>query len=235
MPKAKKDKKGIPESSVKSFGAVLEPMRSRLNWIIIRVPFDAAKAFGVRGQIRIKGTINGFAFRSSLFPSRNGGHILIVNKRMQKEARATGGDTARFEIAPDREERVATIPEPLKRLLGQDRSFQRWYDQLNRSTRYEIVKWVNEPKSSDARARRSEQIAERLLETMEAERELPPLLKQAFLRNPRAGDGWQRMSLGRRRSHLLGIFYYRTPEGRAKRIEKLLEDAAAIAEKQRSS
>jgi uncharacterized protein YdeI (YjbR/CyaY-like superfamily) len=220
-------------SVVRRFDVMLERMRSRLNWVIIRIPFDTAKIFGVRGQIKVKGTINGFPFRSSLFPTREGGHILLVNKRMQKGARVTAGGVAAFEIQLDTEERVATIPDRLKRILAEDRSFRRWYDQLNHSTRYEIAKWVNDPKSAEARERRSEQIAERLLETMEAERDLPPLLRLAFARNQRAAEGWERMSLARRRSHLLGIFYYRTPEGRENRLAKMIEDAATIAGKRR--
>jgi len=215
----------------KAFDAALERMRSRLSWIVIRVPFDAAKAFGVRGQIRVRGTINGFPFRTSLFPTGEGSHILLVNKQMQKGGRVTAGAVARFELEFDTEERVATIPGPLEKILGQDRSFRRWYGELNYSTRYQIAKWINEPQSVAARARRTEQLAERLMETMEAERELPPLLRLAFARNPKAGEGWERMSKARRRSHLLGIFYYRTPEGRANRIGKMLDDAAAIAEK----
>jgi hypothetical protein len=35
------------------------------------------------------------------------------------------------------------------------------------------------------------------METMEAERELPPIMQLAFRQNPRAAEQWQRMS----RSH----------------------------------
>jgi uncharacterized protein YdeI (YjbR/CyaY-like superfamily) len=210
-------------------------MRSRLNWTIIRLPFDAAKVFGARGQIKVKGTINGFAFRTALFPTGDGGHILLVNKRMQKGGRVAVGGSARFEIGLDSEKRVLGIPGKLERILAQDRAFRRWYDQLNSSTRNEIAKWVNEPASAEARDRRSEQIAERLLETMEAERELPPLIQLALARNSQARKGWESMSLARRRSHLLGIFYYRTPEGRANRLGKMLEDASAIAQRKRAN
>ena len=150
---------------------------------------------------------------------------------MQKGARATTGSVARFRIERDTEERVVTIPDSLKRILAEDRSFRRWYDGLNHSTRNDIAKWVSEPKSPAARTRRAEQIAERLLATMEAERELPPILQVAFGRNPRAREGWERMSIARRRMHLLGIFYYRTPEARARRVEKMLDDAMTVAEK----
>ena len=215
----------------RSFQATLERMKSRLNWIIIHIPFDVAKIWGTRAQLRVRGEINGFAFRSALFPTGHGGHLLLVNKRMLKGARAVPGSVARFRLEPDTEKRVITAPAELDRILAQDRSFRRWYDQLNPSTRVDIAKWVSEPKSPDARARRAEQIAERLLSAMEAEQDLPPVLKLAFARNPVAHDGWQQMSVAKRRGHLLGIFYYRTPEARALRIEKMLDEATALAER----
>jgi uncharacterized protein YdeI (YjbR/CyaY-like superfamily) len=69
---------------------------------------------------------------------------------------------------------------------------------------------------------------------MEAERELPPLIATALARNPKAREGWELMSAARRRSHLMAIFYYRTPESRVRRMEKVLDDAIAIAEKRRA-
>jgi uncharacterized protein YdeI (YjbR/CyaY-like superfamily) len=232
MPKASKAK---PTTAAKHFEAQLERMRSRLNWIIIHVPFDAAKLWGMRGQIKVKGEINGFAFRTSLFPTREGRHILLVNKKMQKGARAIEGSVAGFQMELDREERTVTIPDELKRILsripGEGRSLRRWYDDLNHSTRNDIAKWITEPKSGEARKRRAEQIAERLLAVMEAEREPPPVLQVAFARHPRAREGWDLMSASRRRGHLFGIFYYRTPDAQARRIDKMLDDATALAEK----
>jgi uncharacterized protein YdeI (YjbR/CyaY-like superfamily) len=217
--------------AAKHFEAKLERLRSRLNWIVIHLPFDAAKVWGLRGQIKVKGEINGFAFRTSLFPTREGRHILLVNKRMQKGARAFEGNTASFQMELDREERTVAIPDELKRILSQDRSLRRWYDQLNHSTRNDIAKWINDPKSREARERRSEQIAERLLAVMEAERELPPILQIAFARQPEARKGWEGMSVARRRGHLFGIFYYRTPDAQARRINKMLDDATALADR----
>jgi len=183
VPKASTAK---PAPATKRFEARLERLRSRLNWIIIRIPFDAAQAWGLRGQIKVKGKINGFPFRTSLFPTREGWHFLLINKRMQKGARAIEGSAAYFQMELDREERTVTIPKELKRILSEDRSLRRWYDGLNHSTRSDIAKWITEPKSGEARIRRVEQIAERLLNVMEAEQELPPILQVAFARHPRA-------------------------------------------------
>jgi uncharacterized protein YdeI (YjbR/CyaY-like superfamily) len=205
-------------------------MRSRLNWVIVPVPFDAASVWGLRGQIKVKGEINGFAFRTSLFPTGQGQHYLLVNKRMQKGAAASAGRMARFRMEVDLEERKVAVPDELDRILKQDRSLRRWHDELNHSTRNDIAKWTTEPKSVAARVRRAEQIAERLLSVMEAERELPPILQLAFARSPKAGEGWNRMSAARRRSLLFAIFYYRAPEARARRIDKMLVEAAVVVD-----
>jgi uncharacterized protein YdeI (YjbR/CyaY-like superfamily) len=86
-------------------------------------------------------------------------------------------------------------------------------------------------KSAEARTRRAEQIAECLLAAMEGERELPPVLQVAFAREPRAREGWASMSASRRRGHLLGIFYYRSPEARGRRVAKAVQEAVEFAER----
>ncbi len=222
----------MPKASAKSFQAILERDGTRLNWVIIRIPLDVTKVWGKRGTLKVKGTINGFAFRSALFPTGKGGHIMIVNKRMQAGAGIRVGAVAKFRLEPDTEERSVATPVELKRALAEDKLLRRWYEKLNYSLRKWISEWIQDVKSPEARVRRSQQIAVRLLETMEAEQELPPMLRVAFERNARAKEGWEKMSLNRRRGHLLGIFYYRTPEGRARRLAKAMEDAVRIAERQ---
>jgi uncharacterized protein YdeI (YjbR/CyaY-like superfamily) len=225
--------KAATNNTARSFTATLERMRSRLNWIIIYIPFEVKKVWGTRGQLRVRGEINGYPFRSALFPTRQGKHLLLVNKGMQKGARAVAGSVARFRIEPDTEERVIAVPVELNRILSQERTLRRWLEQLSPSMRAEIAKWVTHPKSAEARVRRAGQIAERLLATMEAEKDLPPVLKIAFARNPVASDGWQHMSPAKRRGHLLGIFGYRSPESQERRIQKMLEEAEKLAEKAR--
>ena len=215
----------------KSFKATLERMPSNLGWVIIRIPFDVSKVWGVRGRLRVKGEINGFPFRTALFPTGRGYHFLLVNKRMQAGGNARPGEVAKFRLTPDTAERKAILPAELARFLDEDRVFARWYERLTYSIRKWIGDWILQPKSRQARERRAEQIAERLLATMEAERELPPVLKAAFARDPRAFEGWQRMSPTQRRGHLLGVFYYRTPEARDRRIAKTVEDCLRLCER----
>ena len=59
----------------------------------------------------MRGEIEGFAFRTSLFPDpRGSGHILLVNKKMQAGAHARAGSRVRIVLEPDLEEREVVIP-----------------------------------------------------------------------------------------------------------------------------
>lgn len=224
----------MARSAAKVFKGTLERMQSRLNWVIVPIPFDVAKVWGTRAMLRVKGDINGFEFRTSLFPTGRGDHYLMINKRMQRGAKAMAGTIARIRLEPDPEVRVAAMPAALKRVLDEDRSLRKWFNALNYSTRKWIGDWISEVKSADARRRRSEQVAEQLMSTMEAEHELPPILRVAFARTPGATEGWNEMSTGRRRGHLLAIFYYREPEARARRVQKAVEDAVSFARKKQA-
>jgi uncharacterized protein YdeI (YjbR/CyaY-like superfamily) len=221
----------MPKTAKKSFRATLERLRSNLGWVIVWIPFRVQKIWGTRGRVRIRGEINGFVFRTSLFPTRKGEHFLLVNKKMQAGGHASEGTTAEFSLEPDTEERLVAVPAELKRMLAEDKTFRRWFDALSYSIRKWISDWVVQPKSASARIRRAEQVAEQLFSAMEAERELPPVLKLAFTRDPRAFEGWNLMSPSHRRGLLIAIFYYRSPEARSRRIQKVVDEAIALAAK----
>lgn len=222
----------MSKSAAKSFTALLEPDGTQLRWVIARVPFDIARAWPLRNGRRVRGDIEGFAFRTSLFPDpRGSGSILLVNKKMQAGAKARPGDKVRITLEPDLEERPAELPPELAKELKSDRQLRRWFDQLSPSMRREIAKWSGEPKSSESRKKRAARIAERMLLAMEGEHEPPPILRIAFQRNPKAEQGWNALTPTQRRNHLLGIFYYEGVEARERRAAKAIEDALRVAEK----
>lgn len=217
--------------AAKSFAAALERDDRRLGWTIARIPFDVCKAWGTKGMLKVKGEINGFGFRTSLFPTGDGTHLLLVNKKMQAGAKAGLGTVARFRLEPDTAARTVEVPRELARALAEDRAVRRWYDQLNYSTRKYIVDSITDAKSTEARERRAQQTAERLLATMEAERELPSFIRMAFARDGRAYEGWKQMPPSHRRGHLLGIFAYRNPVTRDRRLALTVRLAREYAER----
>jgi uncharacterized protein YdeI (YjbR/CyaY-like superfamily) len=177
----------------------------------------------------VKGDINGVPFRTTLLPSGDGRHFMIVNKQMQKVGRTAPGEEARFQMEPDLEKRVVPKAPEVDRVLRQSKPLHRFYQSLSPSTRNDIARYVSEGKQKETRERRAEQLAVRLMETMEAEIELPPMIRQVMMRNPPAEQGWRRMPPSHRRMHLLGIFYYRNFDARMRRIEKTVEEMKKFA------
>jgi uncharacterized protein YdeI (YjbR/CyaY-like superfamily) len=221
----------LAKSAVKTFKVVLERTQDGLGWTIARIPPNISKAWGKRGQIRVKGEINGFSFGSTLFPKGNGEHFLLVNKKMQKGGKTTAGLAAKFRLEPDTEKREIASPKELLRELGQSRRLLKFYESLNQSTQNWISKWIADVKSADARKRRSEQIAVHLMETLEAERDLPPQIAMALRQNPKAHAAWEELKPSHRRRYLMAIFYYRSPESRARRLAKVIEEITRKTEK----
>jgi uncharacterized protein YdeI (YjbR/CyaY-like superfamily) len=220
-----------------SFRGVLQADGEGLHWVTVRVPFDPQEIWPERARMRIKGTIKSpyghkeFGFHSSLFGSKEKGYVVLVNKQMQKGAGVAAGGMADFVLEPDFDERSATPPPELARLLKADRAVKKWYEQLSYSMRKDIARTIAEPKSAEIRARRAEQLVERIMLAMEGEQELPPILQVAFRRQPQARAGWEAMTPIQRRTHLLGIFHYQGVEARQKRVDKTLEECLRVAKK----
>ena len=216
----------------KTFTALLEPDGTALKWVIARVPFDPAKAWPVRNGRRVRGEIEEFAFRTSLFPDpRTGGHVVLVNKKMRRGAQARVGDRVHIWLEPDLEERPVEIPPELDCALNDDRKLRKWFEGMSKSMRRWIGQWAGEPKSAESRQKRAEKIVERLMQTMEGEIDPPPVLRAAFARIPAAREGWFALTPIQRRNHLLGIFYYETVEGRERRAAQAIEDALKAAKR----
>ena len=236
---------------VKKFKAMLEPLDDGLGWVVAWLPFDVAKVWPKMVRLRVVVEVGGETFRTSIFSARHavvpedrkperlkgksaparvlenvklGRHFLLVNKRMQAAAGVGVGGVVEFKVDADLEEREAILPPELVTVLKQDKALKRYYEGLSYAIRKDIGKWIEGVKSGEARVRRAEQIAERLMLTMEGELVLPPVLELAFRRKPAARSGWEKMTPAQRRGNLMAIFYYQSPEAREKRVGKVIED-----------
>jgi uncharacterized protein YdeI (YjbR/CyaY-like superfamily) len=220
---------GVAEKA-KKFKAVLEPLRDGLGWLVVWLPFDATKAWKTTVRQRVTVEVGGEVFRTSLFAgsgvgARREGQFVLMNKKMQRAADAGVGAMVELSIAPDLKPREAELPDELAVLLDEEPGLREWYGALTEYTRREIGRWVMDVKSDEARMRRAEQMAERLLATMEGEKELPPVIEVAFRARPKARAGWARMTPVQRRGELMAVFHYQTPESRQKRVDKLCDAA----------
>ena len=68
-------------TTTKRFRAKLKADNPNSEATFVAIPFDVTQVFGTRARVPVRGTINGFAFRSSISPY-GGVHYLPVNKAL---------------------------------------------------------------------------------------------------------------------------------------------------------
>ena len=56
------------------------------TWTYLNVPFNVADEFGTKGQLKVKGSVNGVPFRGSLLPQGDGRHYLVVKSENELAA-----------------------------------------------------------------------------------------------------------------------------------------------------
>jgi uncharacterized protein YdeI (YjbR/CyaY-like superfamily) len=214
------------KTKAKTFRGTLERLRGNgTNWVIVRLPFSVEETWGSRNLRRVHAQVNGLDYRTALFPVRGGTHFILINKKIQKAAGLKEGNVATFTLAPDLEPRELILPKELERTLNQDRAMRKWFDLLNFSIRKWMVDYVSDGKTAETRRNRAGRMAEQVLETMEAELELPPIIRLAFNRNPGAEQAWRGMTETQRRHNLFSIFHRRTLQSRMVRIQQIIDQA----------
>lgn len=128
----------------------------------IKIPFDVQKVFGTRARVPVRGTINGFAFRSSIFPMGDGYHYMVVNKETRAGAKATGGETVSVRMERDDEPRTITPPPDFARALKANKAAQAMWEKLSYTHRKEHAKAIEDAKQPETRARRIEKAVAQL-------------------------------------------------------------------------
>ena len=142
-------------ATTKRFRAVLEKDTDS-EATAIAIPFDVEKAYGSRGRVPVRGTLNGFAFRSSVFPMGGGCHWLVVNRDMREGAKIKAGESIRVMMERDDEPRVITPPKDFARALAANKAARAAWDKLSYTHRKEYARAIEEAKKPETRARRIE-------------------------------------------------------------------------------
>ncbi len=124
-------------------------------WTALKLPFNVEKTWGSRARVSVRGTINGFAFRNSVFPDGKGAHFMMVNKALQAGAKARPGETVAVTIAPDAAPRKVSVPAMLKRGLAGNAKARENFAALSWSHRKAYVDFIQGAKQQETRERRA--------------------------------------------------------------------------------
>ena len=119
----------------------------------ITPPVDVPQVFGTRGRVPVRGTINGFPFRSSLTPC-GGPHMMPVNKALCQGAGAKPGDMVEVVMERDDEVRTVEAPPELKRELAKNKKAAEKWEKMSFTNKKEMALSIRDAKQEETRKRR---------------------------------------------------------------------------------
>jgi hypothetical protein len=135
------------------FEAVLRAS-GRGGGTLLDVPAGVSSALAQRGRVPVRVSVNGIHFRGSLVPAGDGRHCLGVTKAQLAEAGVAQGDTVNVELKRDTEPRVIEPPADLAAALAAEPPAEAAFGGLSYTHRREYVRWIEEARRAETRARR---------------------------------------------------------------------------------
>ena len=127
----------------------------------VAVPGDVRAVFG-RARPRVRVTINGHTWRSTLSVYGRAS-LLGINRAHREAAGVAPGDTVAVVVESDEEPRTVEVPAELAAALAASPEAQGRFDAMPYTHRLEYVRWVEEAKRPETRARRIPAAIERIL------------------------------------------------------------------------
>lgn len=135
----------------------------------IEIPFDVQQVFGTRARVPVRGTINGFPYRTSIMPM-GGKHWMVINRQLREGAKAKAGDRISVVMERDDQPRTVETPADFARALKTSRAAQAAWDKSSYTHRKEYVQAIEEAKRPETRARRIEKAISELTAKSEAKK-----------------------------------------------------------------
>ncbi len=129
-----------------------------VSWSFLTLPKAASEQLPSRGQVTVKGTINGVAFQATLEPDGEGGHWLKIERKVREAAGLKReGESVTMEIVPvaPADEPEPRVPPDLRKALVSAplRAKEVWKD-ITPVARRDWIQWIVSAKQAETRARR---------------------------------------------------------------------------------
>jgi hypothetical protein len=128
----------------------------------VEIPFDVREVYGTGGQVPVRATFDGETYRGSIAPMGGGRHVLGVTREIREAIGKDVGDSVHVVI--ERDTKPRTVPEPpdLTAALARSAGARDAFNGLSYTRRREYVRWIEEAKRPETRARRLQEVVERL-------------------------------------------------------------------------
>jgi hypothetical protein len=150
-----------------TFTARVEAVAMGVPFYVVAVSKAVSTALGA-GRVHVVGTVNGVPLQTSLNPVAGGGHKLFLNRRIREAAKLEPGDRATVTLKRDLAPREEALPDDLVAALREADALGP-FERIARSTRNEVVRWIEDARTEPTREKRILRAVERGLAAREKE------------------------------------------------------------------
>lgn len=130
------------------------PVRSIAGSAVLRLPGDASAQLPSRGQVAVRGAVNGHAFEAVLEPDGRRGHWLKLSEQLRQALAAGDGDTVALEVEPASDWPEPDVPGDFQAALADAPDVAGVWASITPMARWEWVRWVNATRNVQTRERR---------------------------------------------------------------------------------
>ncbi|HUZ01298.1 MAG TPA: YdeI/OmpD-associated family protein [Thermomicrobiaceae bacterium] len=123
----------------------------------IEVPAEVVDGLGGGRRPKVRATINGYAYRSSVAPM-GGAFLLPVSAEVRAAAGISAGDAVEVGLEIDTEPRTVTVPDDLAAALDADPAARQAFDALSYSQQQRHVLAIEGARTPETRRRRLEKV-----------------------------------------------------------------------------
>jgi Bacteriocin-protection, YdeI or OmpD-Associated/Domain of unknown function (DUF1905) len=142
------------------FDAVLKQAEGK-NATGIDVPSEILERLGAGKRPRLRVTINGYTYQSTVGAMRGVAKI-PVSAAVREAAGATAGERLNIQLELDETPRTVPVPDDLAAALAGDPDARAFFDGLSYSRQHAYVSWIEQAKRSETRQARIRRTAELL-------------------------------------------------------------------------
>jgi hypothetical protein len=135
------------------FDAIIEKHEG-INAAFIKIPFDAEKEFGKKGQIKVKVTFDDYEYRGSQVKMGQPYYYIGITQKIREIIGKNPGDTIHISIVQDFDKREIAVPTDLFQALNENPQAMLRFEKLSYTHKKEYVVWITSAKKIETRNNR---------------------------------------------------------------------------------
>lgn len=156
------DRSGVTAYPAALLKLTVQPAGPKGGSAMVNLPAAVGQALGKKGLAPVRCRINNVEFRSSISPTGQGTHYLVLNQQVRSAAGIKAGDEILLRIELDNEPRLVEIPADVQASLQANPAAAARFAKMSYTHQKEHVVAIESAKTAETRLRRIQKMLDEL-------------------------------------------------------------------------